>query len=206
LQKKYLIPVDKPLIERDRDKWFSQIRLHYFATVGEPFLVDRDRTIFEGLLQNGQLWKPTLNRSVLVLQVSCLKYLKILELLHPNRAVKGYRNTDRDLIELAQAAISNRKQLNPILNATIADKMTPIKVLKLLVGKLGLTLSRLGQEGARGKGNRQWVYCYESPNDGREKVFAKWLERDALSRSESAVHTNSIPINNRGNVHGEVAA
>ncbi|MBW4422234.1 MAG: DUF3854 domain-containing protein [Myxacorys californica WJT36-NPBG1] len=206
LQKKYLVPINKPLIERDRDKWFSQIRLHYFATVGEPFLVDRDRNIFEGLLQSGQIWKPTLNRSVLILQVACLKYLKVLDLLHPKRAAKGYRNTDRDLIELAQAAIANRKQLNPILNATISDKMTPIKALKLLVGKLGLILSRVRQEGGRGKGNRQWVYSYEAPKDEREKVFAKWIERDALSRSESAVHTNSIYIDSKNDVHGEVAA
>jgi len=44
-------------------------------------------------------------------------------------------------------------------------------------------------------GNRQRVYGYTAPSDGRDEVFAAWLARDEVAAEEAAINFPSTPGN-----------
>ena len=70
---------------------------------------------------------------------------------------------------------------------------TPIKVVQKLLSLLGLKLTCIGRLGSRS--DRERVYVYDPPLDGREEIFASWLQRDNVSEpSESAIssHLSSV--------------
>ena len=54
-----------------------------------------------------------------------------------------------------------------------------------MLGKLGLRLKSLRKEGARGE--RQLVYRFQTPADGHDEVFAGWLARENVSKSDTVV-------------------
>jgi Domain of unknown function (DUF3854) len=212
LQERYEIPVDAALVERDRDGWHGQIRLHYYLTVGRIFLEERDHKVTEMQLKGGkELWMPTYTRSVLSLQIKVLEELGILALIAPERAKRGYRGWDEDLVELYKKCRLYAKDIKLVLGITVPqpkkksddddpdreEKKTHTLVMKnfnLYLDKIGMKVRCDRQEG--GKGNRIRIYELSPPRDGRENVFAKWIDRDLLSRSQSAMHSSLNYLNN----------
>jgi hypothetical protein len=84
-------------------------------------------------------------------------------------------------------AQANRWASKAVLGLTINEADKPIALAQKLLGKCGLKLTYLGRKGSRG--DRQRVYQYVVPKDGREEVFAAWQERD-----EAAASTVSAPV------------
>ena len=190
LQLRYGIDVDAALVLKDDDGWGAKIKLHYYLTLGRQFLKQRDfkrlhETVEKG---NGAAWLPDLNRSQLSVVIAVLENLGVLELLNPERE---WRSTDEVLVRLSMQAIAHAWDIKAALNITVSEKDTPIAIAQKLLGKIGLKLEYLRREGSDGE--RVRVYGYTAPNDGRDEVFAAWIERDEANAA--ALNFTSTPGN-----------
>ena len=67
LQQRYSLPVTSALVALDDYNWYQKIRLHYFLTLGRPFLADRDAKVAKKIISqgNGSLFLPDFNSSQL---------------------------------------------------------------------------------------------------------------------------------------------
>lgn len=212
LQQRYQVPVDPELVSRDRDGWYSQIRLHYYLLVGRMFLMERDRAKVQSMAEKSkELWMPTMNYSLLSLQVQALEFLGIPDLIRPEyrpsdlAKPQEYRATDRDIVEMIRLAKRYREDLKLVLGVKISEKdESPFKSLNLILDKFGMKLKCDRQETDK-SGKRIRVYRLEAIQDGREEVFAGWLQRDILKRSQSEMHT-TFNISNKGDSKEACAA
>ncbi|MBW4422743.1 MAG: hypothetical protein KME13_26790 [Myxacorys californica WJT36-NPBG1] len=187
MQQRYGVEVTPELVEKDDNKWHSGIRLHYYATVGRPYLKQRDQRAVSAFLKDGGAWIPSINRASLGTAIAVLDLLGIQDLL-----VEGETFTSHDpkLIAMFKRAQQDWWAIKATLNITIGQKDTPISFAQRLLGKLGLKLThdrRVGGVGAQ-------IHCYrfEAIDDGREEVFAKWLERDEAQTQQIVTDSKYI--------------
>jgi hypothetical protein len=172
---RYGIEVDAALVLKDDDGWYAQIKLHYYLTLGRQFLNGRDCKRLHDLFEKGggAVWLPDLNLRQISVAIATLENLGAMELLTPNRE---WRSTDEVLVRMAMLAIAHAWDIKAALNITISEKDTPIAIAQKLLRKIGVKLEYLRREGS--DGNRVRVYGYTAPIDGRDEVFAAWIERD----------------------------
>ena len=123
-----------------------------------------------------RLWLPDFNRSLLSTSLRLLETL-IIDLLKPGIQYKG---SDPNLQLIAELANANKRELKTFLGLTIVESDTPIKIAQKLLGLLGLKLTCIGRLGSRNE--RERVYIFEPPSDGRAEIFASWLQRDSAFR------------------------
>lgn len=191
LELRYGVPVEADLVLRDDDGWYPQLRLHYFLTVGREFLQMRDgqRARAQSEKGSGAIWTPDLNKAQLCASVAAMERLGVLGLVD---SARESRASDDDLQRMEELTKGNPWDIKAAFNLSINDKDTRIAIAQKLLGKLGLKLDCLRREGSRG--DRQRVYGYSDPGDGREEVFAAWLARDteALAADEAAKSTASV--------------
>jgi hypothetical protein len=182
LQQRYGIDVTPELIEKDDNKWHSGIRLHYYATVGRKYLKDRDRRAISSFLKDGGGWIPSINKASLGAVVGVLDKLGIHDLLIEGEVFT--RQTPK-LVEMFDRAKQEWWAIKAILNIKIGEKDTPITFVQRLLGKLGLKLTHERRTGSAGA--QLHCYRFEAIDDGREEVFAKWLERDEAAQTQQIV-------------------
>jgi hypothetical protein len=183
------------LVAKDDQGWYSQLLSHYYLTVGRPYLIERDSRQIQAIAHTNKnrLWLPDFNRSLLSTPLRLLETL-IIGLLKPG---VEYRGSDRNLRLIAELAHANKRELKTFLGLTIVESDTPIKIVQKLLSLLGLKFTCIGRFGSRSK--RERVYIFESPNDGREEVFAAWLERDSASiPTEFAINSNLASVSTIG--------
>ncbi|MEL6579506.1 MAG: plasmid replication protein, CyRepA1 family [Cyanobacteria bacterium J06621_12] len=175
LQQRYHLPITPELVSLDDEGWHQKIRLHYFLTVGRPYLADRDAKAARKLIEqgDGSLFLPDFNSSQLGAIVGSLEILGIPTLLQQEREL---RNTDADLQSLAKIALSNRRELKTILNLGIAKNHSPITIVSRLLSKIGCKIKCRRYESYNSK--RVRVYRILNPEDEREQVFSHWLKID----------------------------
>ncbi|MFM7714347.1 MAG: bifunctional DNA primase/helicase, partial [Microcystis sp.] len=79
IERTYGITLTDELITKDDNNWYPQIRLHYFLTVGNDFLADRDKKKLDDSLEHGEgkVFKPDMNRSLLSAKINLLKVLNV---------------------------------------------------------------------------------------------------------------------------------
>jgi hypothetical protein len=79
------------LVRKDDDKWYPQLRLHYFLTVGREQLVSRDSKRAKAQIEAGDnaVWKPDFNRGQLLPVVLLLEELNIGHFLTPGVMFRG---------------------------------------------------------------------------------------------------------------------
>ena len=177
LQQRYHLPITPELVSLDDEGWHEKIRLHYFLTVGRPYLADRDTQVARKLIErgNGSLFIPDFNNSQLGAIVGTLELFGIPVLLQNlNREL---RNTDPDLQSLSAIAHSNRTEIKTILNISIAQNYTPITIVSRLLAKIGCKIKCKRYESINKK--RVRVYQILSPQDRRLQVFSHWLNIDS---------------------------
>jgi len=176
------VDVTPELILKDDDGWHPKIQLHYYCTVGRSHLKTRDTQRLNTQLKAGNmaLWRPDFNKSQLTPLVLLVEGLNILNLLTPGRE---YRKTDDDLEKMAAIAKANAQNIRDAMGVTVRETDSPIAIFQNLLAKLGLKLTYLKREGS--DGDRVRVYGYTPPQDGREEIFAAWLERDTSTPSNS---------------------
>lgn len=195
LQMRYSVPVDADLVLKDDDGWYPQLRLHYFMSVGREYLKrsDGQRVRSQSEKGNGAVWQPDLNKGQMSASVTVMQNLGVLELLTPGHEFRG---SDATLQQMASVVKANSGDVLTALNLSISEKDTPIAIAQKLLSKLGLKLDCLRREGPRG--DRQRVYGFTAPSDGREQVFTAWSARDteALAADVAALSTATVSIPN----------
>ena len=177
LQQRYHLPITPKLVSLDDEGWHQKLRLHYFLTVGRPYLADRDTKAARKLIEqgDGSLFLPDFNSSQLGAIVGSLEILGIPVLLEDlNRELC---NTDTDLQSLAAIAHNNRREIKTILNLGIAKNYSPITIVSRLLGKIGCKIKCLRYITQNKK--RVRIYKIVTPSDRRAEVFAHWLEIDS---------------------------
>lgn len=169
------IDIDAELIAKDDAGWHPKIRLHYFLTIGRPHLKARDTQKLKTLTENSypEVWMPDLNKTQLSVKVAMLENLAVLDLTNPD---VEYRGTDDQLARLAEWCKAKAWDIKAGIGVGISEADTPIAIAQKLLGKLGMKLKCVGRFGSRD--NRQRVYKFFAPEDGRWQIFEAWLRRD----------------------------
>jgi hypothetical protein len=205
------ISITPELVAKDDEGWYGKILSHYYLTVGRPYLIDRDSRQLKAiaLFNKNRLWLPDFNRSLLSTPLRLLETL-IIDLLQPGVQQRDctsclknsvphvqYQGSDPNLQLIAELAKANKRELKTFLGLTIVESDTPIKIVQKLLSLLGVKLTCIGRLGSRTK--RERVYIFESPDDGREEIFATWLERDnAFIPTEFAINSNLSSVSTIG--------
>jgi hypothetical protein len=183
------ISITPELVAKDDEGWYSQLLSHYYLTVGRPYLIERDSKQLRASATHtkNRLWLPDFNRSLLSTSLRLLETLIIGLLQHKVE----YRGSDPNLQLIAELALANKRELKTFLGLTIVESDTSIKIVQKLLGLLGLKLTCIGRLGSRDK--RERVYVFEPPDDGREEIFASWLQRDsALTPVKSTIDFSPV--------------
>ncbi|PSB25370.1 plasmid replication protein, CyRepA1 family [Stenomitos frigidus] len=188
LHQYYQTDVDSELVAKDDDGWRPQIRLHYYLTLGQPYLKERDAHTFASKHSGGELWEPTFNRDQLSAKVNLIKTLGLLDLLNPD---ESYHAEHAAIIHTATIARQYAQAVRNVLGISISPKQTGMQIAQSLLQVLGLKLRYSGRPGQRGA-PRKRLYQYEPPDDGRDDIFQRWQERDEQKRSDAAVSTPGI--------------
>lgn len=191
LKQRYGVEVTPEIVNKDDHKWYPQIRLHYYLSLGKPFLESRDRQIVQAAIETKETWIPTFNRSTISLQIETLEKLEIQKLMNPDET---YSQDTPDLIRIAEKAKQCRWQIKAILGITINEKDTPIAIAQLLLGKIGQRLIYSGRP-VCDDGKRRRIYLFTAAEDGRTEVFNQWLARDTEKRNESVMSTPTLNTN-----------
>jgi hypothetical protein len=178
LSRRYGVFVSPELVAKDDNGWYPKLQLHYYLTIGKEHLIKRDRSKLKGMAAAGEnsLWLPDCNRSLLSVKIKMLELFEIPELLVEN---KQFTSSDPMLIEMAELAKQHAWEIKSALNLTIKDTDSPMAIAQKFLSVLGIKLKYVGRFGSRGE--RERYYQYEPMGDGREDIFASWLDRDEQS-------------------------
>jgi hypothetical protein len=192
LSRRYEIDVTPDLVEKDDDGWYPQLRMHYYLTLGREYLTNRDAKRAKAQLEAGEnsVWKPDFNKGQLLPAVLLLENLNLLQFLTPDVQLRG---SDEKMLEFKALALKHRHVIKNYLNVTISEKHTPIAIAQKLLAKIDLKLDYVGRLGKRE--NRECVYRFVVPNDQRDSIFERWLNRDELFQNELVSVSNNIVLN-----------
>ena len=189
LTRRYLTDdVTPDLVKADEKGLYGQLQLHYYLTVGNEFLKQRDTEKAEKLSNNGKIFTPDLNRSTYSSKVKAMHAVNIDQFLDCDRVF-----TSENLRAWFDNLMSYRHDIKTYLNQSInPEKDTPIGFAQRLLGTIGLKLSCIAQRRENGKRIREYQMIDLNP-DGRDDIFSRWHERDSRK-----CHTPSISISEQG--------
>lgn len=183
IERIYGIDLTDELITKHDDGWLPQIRLHYFLTIGNDFLGDRDKKKLDDALENGggKVFKPDMNKTLLSAKINLLKGLNVEQFFDPEKEFTG--DSLADWVErLKKPAFIC--QIKSVLGFTLSMSDTPIAFAQRLLRALGLKLNYIGQR-RREDGTRYRLYQGCDPlADGRGEVFERWIERDLIDHPD----------------------
>ncbi|MDJ0633722.1 MAG: DUF3854 domain-containing protein [Xenococcaceae cyanobacterium MO_188.B29] len=182
---RYGIEVTPELVAKDDNGWYNQLKLHYYLTIGNIYLAQRDKRSLAGLTENsnGKAFKPDVNKRTLSATVKALEIIDIQQFFDPE--AKFTSNSLADWFEMVK---QYRHEIKILLGVNInPDKDSPITVAQRILSKFGLKLELLYFRGSRQTKQRVYGGC-QLDADGRAAIFANWLERDEkISQSESVL-------------------
>ncbi len=171
LRQRYSIPVTPQLKLLDEQGYYGQLLIHYYLTHESEYFWVRDQQEWQQQLiwGEGQVFLPDLK--TYTLKVEAMRALGMLQFLEPERV---FTENDPDLIMLQNTAIQCSKHIKRTLGIDLVKGkqcVSAIKILSKLLNLLGLKLQRVEQ-----------IYQVDinTLNDGRDKIFAVWHQRDQL--------------------------
>ena len=176
LIKRYGIEVTPGLVEQDDDGWYPQLQLHYYLTVGNIYLAERDRRSLSRIKEQGnnRAFKPDVNKKQLSAQVKTLQLIGIEQFLNSDTEF-----TKHSLAQWFEKIIQLRFDIQTVLGVSInPEKDSAIAVAGRILKKLGLSLEFQHQVRIDGKRVRVYRGCNLNP-DERSAVFSNWLRRDS---------------------------
>ncbi len=163
--------VSPELVELDEQRVYARMKVHYYLTIGRPYMKHKERIRLEKMLQLGQgcLFSPDFNRNSISAQIWLYEFLDFLPLLEKSQVHKD----DPDLQRLAMVCKEMADDIKSILHVTIHPDDTPVVVYRKLREPLGLPkLIKLGRFGERGARH----YTYANPDlTERYELFERWL-------------------------------
>jgi Domain of unknown function (DUF3854) len=174
LNERYGVDVTPELVWKDDDGWYPQLRLHYFLTLGREHLAERDAKRAKSQIEVGEnaVWKPDFNRGQLLPVVLILEKLNISYFLQPGVMFRG---SDMELQQLKILGVQHRHIIKNYLGVSISEGLSGIAIIQKLLSKLGLKLTYVGRMGSRD--NRERVYEFVEPFDGRDVIYQRWQNR-----------------------------
>lgn len=173
LSKRYGIEVTPELVEKDDHGWYYQLQLHYYLTVGNAYLAQRDKRSLSLIDKQGQGkgFKPDINKKQLSAKVTALKLINIEQFLDLEAEF-----TKDSLAEWLELMVRFRHDLQAILGIAVnPDKDSAIAVAQRILKKLGLKLEFKYWRGDRKNKQRIYSGCQVDPE--RLKVFEFWLSK-----------------------------
>jgi hypothetical protein len=174
LKERYGVDVAASLVEKDDNSWYPQLRLYYFLTLGRENLVQRDASRAKAQMEAGDnsIWKPDFNRGQLLPLILLLENLNIGYFLTPGVMFRG---SDVELQQLKALALQHRYIIKNYLGVSISEGLSGIAIIQKLLSKLGVKLTYVGRMGSRD--NRERVYEFVKPKDGRDAIYQAWQSR-----------------------------
>ena len=179
LIKRYGIEITPELVEQDDDGWYPQLQLHYYLTVGNIYLAERDRRSLSRIKEQGnnRAFKPDVNKKQLSAQVKTLQLIGIEQFLNSDTEF-----TKHSLAQWFEKIIQLRFDIQTVLGVAInPEKDTAIAVAQRILKKLGLKLEFDRQVRLDGERVRFYRGCNLNL-DRRSPVLKGWLERDASAQ------------------------
>lgn len=212
IERRYNVPVTPDLVEKDANGWHSQLRLHYYLTVGRQHLLIREANAARKQLEvgNGAVFKPDFNKRQIGAKIWILDTIGFDKLMRRTEL----RADDSELLRIADYCKQHAFEVKTATGMTISPKDSPMAIAQKIVGLIGYRFPCLRREGSRGSQVR--VYGAAAASfvtddegktlindqgqaiplaDGREEVFAAWLERDA-----AALHAATATVEQKDGV------
>ena len=178
LIKRYGIEVTPELVEKDDGGWYPQLQLHYYLTIGNIYLTQRDRRSLSHIKEQGKskAFKPDINKRQLSAKVKALQLIKLEQFLDSDAEFSA-----ESLKEWFDFVLQNRFEIKTILGVSIhPEKDSAIAVAQRILKKLGTSLKFKQQIRIGNKRLRVYQGC-DLNHDGRHEVFEHWLQRDEKS-------------------------
>jgi hypothetical protein len=181
LIKRYGLEVTPELVEKDDHGWYGQLQLHYYLTVGNIYLAQRDRRSLARIKEqgNGKAFVTDINKQQLSTKI------KALEIIGIEQFFDGKAEFSLDSLgDWLELVIQLRFNIQAILGVSInPERDSAIAVAQRILKKLGLRLEFKHQVRIDGKPTRVYQGCNMNP-DERSLVFNNWLERDKSFQSQ----------------------
>ncbi|MFN7522195.1 MAG: plasmid replication protein, CyRepA1 family, partial [Aphanizomenon sp.] len=171
LKQRYGIVVTPELKLQDEKGYYGQLLIHYYLTHESEYFHVKDQQEWSQQLLwgEGQVFLPDLR--TYTLKVEAMRALGVMQFLELERV---FSENDADLIWLKNVARQSSKHIKRALGIDLFAGKKPVsgmKVLSRLLGLLGLKLQEV---------NDSYKIDLETLNDGRDKIFAVWQNRDDL--------------------------
>ncbi|TFI52062.1 DUF3854 domain-containing protein [Mastigocladus laminosus UU774] len=185
LRQIYSIPVTPQLKLLDEQGYYGQLLIHYYLTHESEYFWIRDQQEWQQKLTlgEGQVFLPDLK--TYTLKVEAMRALGILQFLEPGRV---FTEHEPELILLQNTAIQCSKHIKRTLGIDLVKNkqcVSAIKILSRLLNLLGLKLQRIDQT---------YQVDIKTLNDGRDKIFAVWHQRDQLMLANMTDYADDKPI------------
>lgn len=203
IERRYHVPVTPELVEKDAKGWHSQIRLHYYLTVGRQHLLAREANVARKQLEagDGAVFKPDFNKRQIGAKIWILDTIGFDKLMQRQELSAD----DPELLSITDYCKQHAFEIKAATGVTISQKDSSMAIAQLLVGLIGYRFPYLRREGSRGSQVR--VYGAAAADflrddkgeiiindqgqatpiaDGREDVFAAWLEKDVAASQTAA--------------------
>jgi len=171
LRQKYGIEVTPNLKLQDDRGYYSQLLIHYYLTHESEYFHIRDQQEWHQQLSwgEGKVFLPDLK--TYTLKVEAMRALGMLQFLEEGRE---FTENNDDLMLLKNVAFQHSKHIKRVLGINLLgdkEQLRGIKILSRLLNLLGLKLKQVNE-----------VYQIDPTtlNDGRQKIFAIWHQRDEL--------------------------
>ena len=182
LKHRYGVEITPELKLLDDRGYYAQLLNHYYLVNESEYFRLRDCQEWHHQLEigDGKVFLPDVKTYTLKIEV--LLALGVLDFLDPKRK---FRENDPDLLELKRKALLCSKHIKRAIGISIPVekeiRLSAIKILSRLLSLLGLKLKRVNLAVLGGKTEGK-VYQIDPVmmNDGREKIFAFWRDRDVL--------------------------
>ena len=170
--------IDAELVHKHENGWYPKLLLHYYLTMGNPHLAQRDSQTLDHLkeTETGQIFAPDVTAQTLTASVFALEVLGIKRFLD---AAQEFSHDD--IKEWHQKIVENfslRSQLKTLLDLSISNKESPIAFVQKLLKKLGLKLTLVNRRRINSVRKRFYRGAEVNP-DGRSAIFERWRKRDA---------------------------
>ncbi|WP_017658431.1 plasmid replication protein, CyRepA1 family [Baaleninema simplex] len=170
--------VTPELVKAHEDGTGAKWRNHYYLFRGRRYLKHRDSRKLRSLRERGAVFVRDASKRVKSPHIEALDRVGITQLLQYaiDNPDEVWHNSHSMLVKLRQRC--ERTKNLEIAISPPRQKETNILFFKRICERFAFNLARTGRQGG---GDREWLYRFSIPDDGREAIFDFWLERDEES-------------------------
>ena len=178
LSRRYLTEEVTPeIVKKDDEGWYAKLKLHYYLTIGNQFLIERDRQSLKKLKDDGDgtVFRPDVNKTQLAAQIAVLKWMNVERFFDQDAEFTSYQLQEEfDRMNNPKTAY----ELKTILGIKLSPRDTPIGFYQRLLQQMfGMNLRFDRWQTIDGKARRVYRGC-NIDADERIQVLNRFLMRD----------------------------